>query len=75
MKGIYGNFLLDKVSLSNIRKMCLKGLWENTKGVAALTIIAFHDGILLQWSKNREKIDGEAYVNTFKKIMFNGLMI
>lgn len=43
--------------------------------LAALIIIAFHDGILLQWSMNRDKIDGEAYVNTFKKIMLKGLMV
>jgi len=43
--------------------------------LAALVIIAFHDGILLQWSMNKDKIDGEAYVNTFKKIMLRGLMV
>jgi AcrR family transcriptional regulator len=43
--------------------------------LAALIIIAFHDGILLQWSMNRGKIDGEDYVNTFKKIMLKGLMV
>jgi AcrR family transcriptional regulator len=43
--------------------------------LAALIIIAFHDGILLQWSMNREKIDGEAYVNTFKRMMLKGLMV
>jgi hypothetical protein len=42
--------------------------------LAALVIIAFHDGILLRWSMNMDKIDGEAYVNTFKKIMLNGLI-
>jgi len=55
--------------------------------LAALVMTAFHDGILLQWSMNRERdginappslplrIDGEAYVNTFKKIMLKGLMV
>ncbi len=42
--------------------------------LAALIIIAFHDGILIRWFMNRNEIDGEAYVNTFKKIMLNGLM-
>jgi AcrR family transcriptional regulator len=42
--------------------------------LGALTIIAFHDGILLRWFMNRNEIDGEAFVNTFKKIMLRGLM-
>jgi len=43
--------------------------------LAALIIIAFHDGILIRWFMNQNEIDGEAYVNTFKKIMLKGLMI
>jgi AcrR family transcriptional regulator len=43
--------------------------------LAALIIIAFHDGILIRWFMNRNEIDGEAYVKTFKKIMLNGLMV
>jgi AcrR family transcriptional regulator len=43
--------------------------------LAALIIIAFHDGILIRWFMNRNEIDGEAYVNTFKKIMLKGLMV
>jgi succinate dehydrogenase flavin-adding protein (antitoxin of CptAB toxin-antitoxin module) len=39
-----------------------------------LAIIAFHDGILLQWSTNRNEVDGEALVKSFKKIMLKGLM-
>jgi AcrR family transcriptional regulator len=42
--------------------------------LAALIIIAFHDGILIRWFMNRNEIDGEAYVRTFKKIMLKGLM-
>ena len=40
-----------------------------------LDLHKFHDGILLQWSMNRDKIDGEAYVNTFKKMVLKGLMV
>jgi AcrR family transcriptional regulator len=47
---------------------------EMEEGLSALVIIAFHVGILLQWSMNKDEIDGEAYVNTFKKIMLNGMM-
>lgn len=42
--------------------------------LAALIVIAFHDGILIRGFMNRNEIDGEAYVNTFKKIMLQGLM-
>jgi hypothetical protein len=47
---------------------------EIDAGLTALVVMAFHDGILLQWSMNKDEIDGESYVNTFKKIMLQGLM-
>jgi AcrR family transcriptional regulator len=47
---------------------------EMDEDLSALVIIAFHVGILLQWSMNKDEIDGEAYVNSFKKIMLNGIM-
>lgn len=47
---------------------------EMDEDLSALVIIAFHVGILLQWSMNKDQIDGEAYVNTFKKIMLHGMM-
>ncbi len=43
--------------------------------LAALIIIAFHDGILIRWFMNQNEIDGEAYVQTFRKIMLKGLMV
>jgi AcrR family transcriptional regulator len=43
--------------------------------LAALAIIAFHNGILLQWSMNRHNINGEALVKTFKNIILNGLLV
>jgi AcrR family transcriptional regulator len=42
--------------------------------LSALAIMAFHHGVLVQWSMNRSEIDEEAFVKTFKKIMLNGLM-
>jgi len=48
---------------------------EMDEDLSALVVIAFHVGILLQWSMNKDEIDGEAYVNTFKKIMLQGLMV
>ena len=46
---------------------------EFNPDLAALTIIAFHDGVLIRWFMNRDEIDGKAYVNTFKKIILDGL--
>lgn len=42
--------------------------------LAALVIISFHDGTLLQWSMNRNKMDGKSFLNTFRRIMLNGLV-
>jgi AcrR family transcriptional regulator len=67
----YQNFLSKLILQGKKEKIFRK---EINAVLAALIVIAFHDGILLQWSMNREKIDGEAYVNTFKKIMLNGMM-
>ena len=67
----YENFLSQLILQGKKEKIFKKDL--NTK-LAALILIAFQDGILIQWSMNREKIDGEAYVNTFKKMVLKGLM-
>jgi hypothetical protein len=68
----YQKFLSNLILQGKKEKVFKKGMDED---LAALVIIAFHGGILVQWSMNRDKIDGEAYVNTFKEIMFNGLMV
>lgn len=68
----YRDFLSDLILQGKKEKVFKK---EIDAELAALTLIAFHDGVLLQWSMNREKIDGKAYVNTFKKIMLKGLMV
>jgi len=47
---------------------------EIDSDLAALTIIAFHDGVLIRWFMNNDEIDGKAYVTTFKKIILEGLM-
>jgi len=67
----YQNFLSSLILQGKKEKVFKK---EIDAELAALTLIAFNDGVLLQWSMNREKIDGKAYVNTFKKIMLKGLM-
>ncbi len=67
----YQEFLSSLIVQGKKEKVFKEEIDEN---LAALVIIAFHVGILLQWSMNMDEIDGEAYVNTFKKIMLRGLM-
>ena len=67
----YQNFLSNLILQGKKEKIFKK---EIDADLTALVIIAFHDGILLQWSMNRDKIDSEAYVNTFKKVLQHGLM-
>ncbi len=40
---------------------------------AAYTIIAFHDGVLLQWQRSREVLEGPLFVKTFRQFLFHGL--
>jgi AcrR family transcriptional regulator len=67
----YQKFLSNLILQGKREKVFKKEMDED---LAALVIIAFHDGILIRWFMNQSEIDGEAYVNTFKKIMLNGLM-
>ena len=39
----------------------------------AYTIIAFHDGVLLQWQRSRDVLEGPVFVKTFRQLLFNGL--
>ena len=41
----------------------------------AYTIIAFHDGILLQWQRSRDVLEGPVFVRTFRQLLFHGLGI
>ena len=41
--------------------------------LATLTFMALHDGALHQWVLNRNLIDSEHYVRTFREIFINGL--
>ncbi len=68
----YQKFLSNLIVQGKKEKMFKKEIDED---ISALVIIAFHVGILLQWSMNKDEIDGESYVNTFKKIMLEGLMV
>jgi len=39
-----------------------------------LVIIAFHDGMLLQWFMNKDEINGKDFVRVFKKNVLKGLL-
>jgi AcrR family transcriptional regulator len=67
----YQKFLSNLIVQGKKEKVFKREMEED---LSALVIIAFHVGILLQWSMNKDEIDGEAYVNSFKKIMLNGMM-
>jgi len=69
--GKYRKFLSDLVLDGKKEKIFRKDLDSN---LAALVVMALHDGILLHWSMNRRRIDGEAYVKVFKKILYHGLI-
>jgi AcrR family transcriptional regulator len=62
---------LSKLIMQGKKERCFKK--ELDTDLAALAIMAFHHGVLVQWSMNRNEIDEEAFVKTFKKIMLNGL--
>jgi AcrR family transcriptional regulator len=68
----YQRFLSNLILQGKKEKIFKK---EIDPDLTALIIIAFHDGILIRWFMNRSEINGEAYVNTFKKIMLEGLMV
>jgi len=68
----YQKFLARLIHQGKQEKIFKK---EIDTDLAALIVIAFHDGILIRWFMNQKEIDGEAYVNTFKKIMLKGLMV
>ncbi len=40
---------------------------------AAYTVIAFHDGILLQWQRSRDVLEGPVFVKTFRQLLFHGI--
>lgn len=39
----------------------------------AYVIIAFHDGILLQWQRSRDFLDGPEYVRMFRRTLLGGV--
>lgn len=47
---------------------------EGDPELIALTFMGLHDGVLHQWMLNRQYIDGEALVRTFRDILLNGVV-
>lgn len=67
----YRKFLSELITEGKKEKVFKKDLDTD---LTALALMAFHYGILVHWSMNRDEIDGEAFVKTFKRIMLQGLM-
>lgn len=66
----YQAFLSDMIMQGKKEGVFKEDLDTN---LSALTIMAFHHGVLFQWSMNRDVINGEIFVKTFRKIMLYGL--
>ena len=66
----YQDFIAKMISEGKKEKVFRKDL---NPALTALLIMALHDGMLLQWSMNRDKVDGEAFVNTSRKVLLNGI--
>ena len=67
----YQGFLSNLILQAKKEKVFKK---EIDADLAALVIMSFHDGILFQWYMNRNEIDGEAFVKTYKTILVDGLL-
>jgi hypothetical protein len=75
IRRIYGKYqkFLSKLILQGKKEKIFRK--EVDINLAALTIIAFHDGILLKWFMNQNKIDGEAFVKMSQEIILRGLVV
>ena len=64
-----------KIIADLVRQGASQGLFkrELDPELAALTFMALHDGVLHQWTLNKDQVDGEAYVRTFREIFLHGL--
>jgi AcrR family transcriptional regulator len=73
LKNIYREY--QKFVSQLIQQGIRHGLFKKdlNSDLAALTFIALHDGVLHQWVLNRNYVDGEQYVSTFRKIFLYGL--
>jgi len=66
----YTRFLQRLIEDGKIRGVFDPGLDTHS---LAYVIIAFHDGILLQWQRSRELLDGREYVRAFRQTLLSGV--
>lgn len=73
LKAVYSTYrkFISHLISEGIRQ----GLIDKTMDpeLGALTFMAIHDGVLHQWALNRDHINGEDYVRTFRSIFIKGL--
>jgi hypothetical protein len=64
---------ISKLVAQGIRQGLIKKQLD--PDMSALTFMAIHDGLLLQWVLNRDHLDGKQYVKTFRTIFMTGLTL
>ncbi|MGB6067004.1 MAG: TetR/AcrR family transcriptional regulator [Desulfomonilaceae bacterium] len=74
LKSVYIEY--RKIISAVIREGIRQGIFKKDLDpeIAALTFIALHDGALHQWVLNRNHLDGELYVRTYREIFLKGLL-
>lgn len=67
---------ITRISSDSISQAIRQALFRRDldADMAALTFVAFHNGVLHQWVLNRNHLDGEAYMHTFRQILLHGLV-
>ena len=74
IKKIYAKY---RSFLSNLIKIGQReGIFrvQIDSDLVARIIIAFHDGILIEWWRNKKEIDGEAYVKLYEDVLLKGIL-
>jgi AcrR family transcriptional regulator len=74
IRRIYGRYqkFLTKVIAQGKKEKVFKN--EINPTLTALLIMGIHDGMLLQWSMNRDKIKGEGLVKAYRNVIFDGIL-
>lgn len=74
LKGVYREY--QEFISQLIRQGIQQGVFKKDidPDLAALSFLAVHDGLLHQWVLNRNYIDGEQFVRTFRKVFMHGLV-
>jgi AcrR family transcriptional regulator len=74
IKRIYGKYrnLLTKLIIQGKKEKIFRN--EFNPSLTALLVMAIHEGMLLQWSMNRKKVDGEAFVRTYRNVIYRGIL-